>query len=311
MRIDSVRVGTAGAALVRGANLRLLLDREAEVLAGPRWYFAPAGDAGGPFFDVARLSIGHLLGLWRRPGWIQACPECGGRAHLTTIVLMLSASSFWLGGCLDCGKRVEGRDGELGGERRRAEFFFSLAGQAGEVASRCSPAAKVIPGERPRFSWSLGLVGRWTPDLVVEPAVDAAPLAVLLEILRSRNGSVAIRDARNEPRFVYDWVTDTLRDAGGRPLYRRDGGEIRDGDGQLAFCWDSLYLCGPRRDYLYETRPADDGLAFDRFRGLNVMQTDGTSIGRSDAGPPLRADHPIPPVFAFLAWRSFTNGGEP
>ena len=331
MTLHATYVGTEGADLVRGANLRLLLEREAEIVALPRYFFAPAGDFGGPFFGGCRLGIGHLLELWKRPGWIQACPECGGRAHLTTIVLLLN-SSFWRGGCLDCGRRVEGGDGELGGWRRRGDFCFRMAAAAREATNRRGPEAKVVPGERPRFSWSQGLIGRWTPDLVVEPAVDPAPLAVLLEILRSGKGEVVLREPDGAPRFHFDWAAETLCDADGRLLFRRDGERLLDGDGRLAFLWDSLYLCGPQRAYLYESHPSeglqprlladpdlsqrearatDRALSFDRFRGLNVMHTDGTSIWRSDHTRVLGTDQRIPPVFAFLAWRALEPGAMP
>ncbi len=154
------------------------------------------------------------------------------------------------------------------------------------------------------------LAAREHPDLVVEPAVEPAPLAVLLDVLRGRGGAVPIRDERGETRYVFDWVADTLRDVDGRLLFRRTDEAIHDGAGRLAFSWDSLYLCGPRREYLFETRRCGETLAFDRFRGLNVMQTDGTTVGRTDRKPRLRADHPIPPVFASLAWSAFTKGGE-
>lgn len=299
-------VGSSNAHLVAGENLRLLLAHEAEILITPRYFFSEAGSAGGPFHGGGRLGIGHLLQLWKRPGWLQRCPKCRGAAHLN-ILGLIPGSSFWRAGCANCDERVEGyaleRDGNIAQPDQRFQIYPMFA-EAGEIWHARINAPKVIPGERPKFSLAHGLTGKWTPDLVVEPPVEPLPMAALLDVLRGGLGSVAIRDPSGHVRYGFHWLTETLRDPNGRQIFRRDGERVFDHADRLAYFWDSRYLCDPTRRYLLETRRERDGsTAFDLFRGLAQVNVSDRDVRLPGQAVLFKAEHEIPALFGYLTWK--------
>lgn len=99
------------------------------------------------------------------------CPECQGRLHAVGMCgsILSGRGSVW-GPCLDCGKEQKLR---LGGIGKTIEEIDSLL-------KVCRNQDVVRPGKRPRFDWKDGLVGESTPDTFVIPAVEAAPLSVLI-----------------------------------------------------------------------------------------------------------------------------------
>ncbi len=324
----------AGSHLVAGENLRLLLQHQETILRTPSYYFAPAGEI-GERSRGCHVSIGHLLELWQNLAWIQPCPECRGEAYINAI-LRLNRKWRWEGGCITCGERVGASELLVNGCRAESlppfpesddpiDCYGALASQAMTFATEEKTAEpKFIRGERPTFTTDRQLVGRWTPDLVVEPAVDPIPLATLLEILRGGSGTVMIRDPLGQPHSAYEWSSGVLRDRDGHVQFRLDGTRIRDRHDQVAYYWDSLYLSAPDHGYLFEMhrtsrlrpRSAHDpdlawregailrrAYAFDHFRGVNVMQTNGEFICRPDNEVVLRAESRVPPVVAFLAWQ--------
>jgi hypothetical protein len=324
-------------ALVVGAELRLLLDHEAEILSTPRFFHAHAGAAGSGLHPDQRLGIGHLLHLWKRERWIRKCTSCGARAYVC-FAGFLQSEPRWFAGCVSCDHLTVGVDegSPPPPDAYFCSFGLDLLGSAMfddalAILRKHPNAAKVIRGCQPRFSWSKGLVGFSSPDLVVEPRVEALPLPALLDLLRGGAATVAIRDVRgpvDAQRFAFDWASETLRDLDGRPLFTRKGTRIVDATGGVAFYWDGRYFCGSRREYLYEARRLErftptrggeplpcfvalgDPIAIDRPDGRTVAKFHGRVLALPSGEAVLEADYAAPLPIMWLAQQSMVDPPE-
>jgi hypothetical protein len=87
-----------------------------------------------------------------------------------------------------------------------------------------------------------------TPDRVIQPKVDAAPFAAVVDILRGGPGRVAVRRPDGELVYWFDWVDQALRTPDGVLRLRLTDGRAVDGSGALVWTWDSLYLRRPDGD---------------------------------------------------------------
>ena len=175
-------------------SLPVILANADRILATPRYFFCQLDSAymsslwwfrgGGP------IPLGVLLLLWRKGKMIFECPDCRGLLHAVGISgSMLSGCGSAWGPCLDCGEEKFAR-GQMG------DTMLAV----GPMLSEYRNEPVVQRGKRPSFDWKDGLVGEYTPDRVIVPAIEAAPLHVLVsELTGSSLASGATSPAASRP----------------------------------------------------------------------------------------------------------------
>jgi hypothetical protein len=125
------------------------------------------------------IPLGVLLLLWKDGTFLQTCPECGGTAYIAGFGgSPLSGTNSWWGGCPSCGKRVRGSV-----KGRFTDFWPVAHKKVREYPNEDT----VLKGERPKFSWSKGSTGVYTPDRILKPRVRGVTLDELVETLQNNN----------------------------------------------------------------------------------------------------------------------------
>ncbi|MBE7558004.1 hypothetical protein HS125_03260 [bacterium] len=123
------------------------------------------------------LCLGALVTLWTQGEFLQPCPKCGGAAYVVGVGgSPLSGNNSWGGLCPRCDAAVSGS----------AKPFAPLFQRAWNVGVRHPNPVMIEKGERARFSWKHGLVGKSTPDRILGYRHPYLPLPVILcELLES------------------------------------------------------------------------------------------------------------------------------
>ena len=231
-------------------NLWLLLERSGEILKKPEYFFCEPSFAHASirYLYQGPIPLGVLLGLWREDSLTVPCPECGGRVLVYCLAgSPLSGGRVCDGICSDCQQTTPRR---VRPEEPFAEFALPLVRAIGQY--RNEPV--IERGERPRFSWGQGLVGKRKPDRVIRPAANGVPFSRLIDLL---NGTLSITEIRRVGRpveFLFDWATSSLRDTEGKVRRRVDGRWIRDPGGSATEEWDGVNLKIPGGASHYELR---------------------------------------------------------
>jgi hypothetical protein len=152
-----------------------------------------------------------------------------------------SSPHDWLGVCSGCHREVRRRDVP----DEQAPAFMELWRPFVREVKEHRNERVVEPGQRRRFDWAEGVTGIRTPDRVIRPQVDPAPLGAVVDVLRGGPGRVVVNGPDGEPAYWFDWADLTLREFDGGVALRIEGDRILDGADALVWTWDSLYLRGP------------------------------------------------------------------
>jgi hypothetical protein len=217
----------------------LLLRRWREIRDTPHLFFASAGRCHVMWVVSCEVPLGVLVHLWRLGTLAALCPHCGQLVLIHDLSgSALSGSHDWRGACRGCQHAVARSD--LPGEGA-PEFMKLWRPLVAELAEHGNER-EVEPGLRPRFSWGKGLVGIRTPDRVIRPKVDPAPLLAVIDVLRGGPGRVAVRWPGGDVAYCFDWADRALRTSDGAVVLRLADERVLDGAGALVWTWDSLHL---------------------------------------------------------------------
>lgn len=164
-----------------GQNLKLILAHSAEILRNERYFYCYFGTA---FLSVpyiwpdGPIPLGVLITLWQRGEFVDKCRECGGRVYMIGLGgSPLSGSHSWWGRCAECGRHQDGS----------RKTFREIWEPLRELLIQHLNEPVIQRGKRPKFSWSKGLVGETTPDIVIKPRVEGVSLATLIEELEQKD----------------------------------------------------------------------------------------------------------------------------
>jgi hypothetical protein len=249
--------------LLLGQHADLLLRRWQEICETPHFFHAFAGRCHVNLIPDREIPLGVLVHLWHIGELATLCPYCGGLLLIYDLSgSVLSGSHDWQGACRGCQRSVGRREVPRQQEPDFVKLWQPLRAELAEHRNE----REVEPGQRPKFSWKQGLVGERTPDRVIRPRIDPAPLAAVVDVLRGGPGRVAVRWPAGEVAFWFDWARRTLRTADGAVVLRLADDWVLDRTGALVWTWDSLYLRRPDGSIEYElTQRSGQGPRGGRF----------------------------------------------
>ncbi len=193
-------------------DLGALRAHSAIVLREPRFFFADAGQLSLAHLGTSSIPAGALLRLWQDDAFHRGCPDCGGRILIHSIVgSPLSGTHSWQGFCVGCRGAFRGCPPEE--TRPFAELW------------------------RPAHTLVLETRSKLVPT--IEPTI---PLSALADVLRGGRGATELELIATGECFVFDWATETLRDASGRALLQASAVDVRYVGGAPGWAWDQRSL---------------------------------------------------------------------
>ncbi|MFY9550344.1 MAG: hypothetical protein WAU32_04275 [Thermoanaerobaculia bacterium] len=170
---ESIRARLEEDGLLR-EYLPLILSNADLILGTPRYFFCQLWTAymsslwvfrgGGP------IPLGVLIGLWGEGKLLYDCPSCGLRLHVTGLrgSALQKFGAVW-GYCAGCGwQKVS-----------PAPCHDDMMA-IGSMLRFHRNEPVIEKGKQPRFDWKEGLVGEYTPDRVIVPAVEPSDLRSLI-----------------------------------------------------------------------------------------------------------------------------------
>lgn len=229
-------------------HLPMLIDRAEEICANPRYYHSAMGLLSVAFGGGGELSAGMLLELWRRGEMCITAP-CGHRAYIHSLGGSALSGSFSCNViCTHCREafRKPSTDTWEGGR------FHELWRPALEVWEARRARLSVERGERPRFDWGAGVVGKRGPDRVIGKPVKGLPFSQLIDVLLGGPGDVRVQEIDGTPAATFRWSTGELLSPDGRVICRLADDAVQNGAGGTMFTWDGLYLWDGRELPKYE-----------------------------------------------------------
>lgn len=158
-------------------NLGLLLENAEKIINTPEYFFCPLRTA---FLSLAYINggmmpLGALLLLWKEEKLIETCPDCSGKVYLFSAGgSPLSGSNSWGGICPACDRIRYGRSAHF------SDIWLPML----ESIKKYPNVDIIEKGERPKFSWSQGIVGKETPDVIIKPKVEGIPFEELIRVLK-------------------------------------------------------------------------------------------------------------------------------
>ncbi|MFW6106724.1 MAG: hypothetical protein ACOC8H_01040 [bacterium] len=166
-----------------GEHLKLIPEHSPEILKSERYFYCYAGNAylsiGGYIGPEGAIPLGVLVLLWQDGKLLDKCQDCGGTVHIIgTAGDHIPGTHRWWGYCTECGRYQEGAKATF--EELRDPLRQLLREHCNEPV--------IERGERPRFSWSKGLVGERTPDRIIKPKIEGVSVTTLIRELKEKDG---------------------------------------------------------------------------------------------------------------------------
>lgn len=161
-------------------HLPLVLANAERILSKKEYFFCV--DTSLAFLSIAYgtggpIPLGVLVQLWQAGELIKQCPECDGKLYVLGCGgSPLSGTHSWWGFCPECKKRIHRSN-----EGKFRDLYVPIQDLLWEYPNETT----IEKGERKKFSWGKGLVGKETPDVVIKAAIEGIALEELIRILQT------------------------------------------------------------------------------------------------------------------------------
>ena len=124
------------------------------------------------------VPIGVFLLLWEEGLLISHCPQCDAESYIFQAGgSLLSGGNSYTALCPACTKTFYGSVQSFG------SLFFSVREKKEEYPNK----VKILIRETQRFSWSKGLEGQPTPDMILEDGIHPVDLKILIANLKEKD----------------------------------------------------------------------------------------------------------------------------
>jgi hypothetical protein len=157
-------------------HFKLILEHQEIILNTPKYFqiLLERFHVGTSITGIAYIPLGVLLLLWRDEELICQCPECNGNSYIFQAGgSLLSGDHRYTAICPECKRCFCGRASSFG------EIYSPIC----SILKKYPNTETILKRRTTTFSWGQGLVGKPTPDEVIDSGIPTIEFKSLIKLL--------------------------------------------------------------------------------------------------------------------------------